>query len=315
MQLETQEDLRKQPEWIKQSIKLGNTFHYRKKIPIIHNTFNIFTLCIILSGIGGLFCLGNILPFWLFIPLGALGFGLAYFSLIILVVHEASHQMFIIFKNLKQVRTWNRFFGCLVCIPFGIDYIQHWEIGHLTHHHYPVEQQDPQNCPETIYVGSTLWKYLAKVLLIPGYVFLENESTCSAAKPYSQDWKRITGAAIAIITSGVLETYYFHWQVAVATILGIQVLVALNTLKISMEHGGKIGESEHYFFRSRSSFFPFRSIFMPLNITLHFEHHLNCHIPWYNLMHYHKKIKAVVPDYLNPVFFQSHFAVWKQLNQ
>lgn len=306
---------REHVEWIQQGIKLGNTFHYRRKKPTIHNTFNISVLCLILSWIGGLFFLGNVLPPWVFIPLGSLGFGLSYFMLIILVVHEASHQMFIILKNLKWARAWNRSFGWLVCIPFGINYIQHWETGHLIHHSYPVEPQDPQNCPETVYTGSKLWRYLAKVMLIPGYAILRPGSTCPAAKAYSQNWKLTAGAASSIIIAGVLETYYFHWQVAVSALIGLQVLVALNTLKISMEHGGKIGLSHHYLLRSCSSFFPFRQLLMPLNITLHFEHHLNCCVPWYDLVNYHKALADIIPHDLKSSLFKFDGVVWQQINQ
>ncbi|MEM7792877.1 MAG: fatty acid desaturase [Cyanobacteria bacterium P01_C01_bin.118] len=315
MLLEIREVSKKPPGWIKQGIKLGNTFHYRRKNPIVHNIFNLSVLCLILSWVGGLVYLGSILTTWLYIPLGALGFGLSYFMLIILVVHEASHQMFIILKNSKRARVWNRLFGWLVCIPFGINYSQHWEIGHLIHHSYPVEPQDPQNCPETIHTGATLWRYLTKVMLVPGYALLRPGSTCPTAKPYSQDWTLTAGAAISIITIGLLEIYCCHWTVAVAAILGIQILVALNILKIAMEHGGDVGKRDYYFLRSCSSFFPFRKIFMPLNITLHFEHHLNCSVPWYDLLRYHNNLQEIVPDEFKSLLFKSNIAVWKQINQ
>lgn len=82
-------------------------------------------LLLILTEIGVLFYLGTILSPWLYIPLAAAGFGWSYFMLFILVVHEASHKMFILLKNLRQAQVWNRFFGWIVCIPFGIEYIEY----------------------------------------------------------------------------------------------------------------------------------------------------------------------------------------------
>lgn len=161
--------LRAQPQWIREGILLGNTFHFRQQKSTHHNTLNISILISILLGMGGLCYLGMQLPLLLFIPLGVLGFGLVYFMLFILVVHEASHQMFIVLKNLQQARRWNRWLGWMVCIPFGVEYVKHWEIGHSIHHRNPIEPDDPQNCAETVYTGAPLFQQIAKDLLIPGY--------------------------------------------------------------------------------------------------------------------------------------------------
>lgn len=314
MLLEKRASLRSQPEWIQQGIKLGHAFHYRHKRSVIHNSLNISLSISILIFIGGLFYLGRILPPLLFIPLGSVGFGLSFFMLFILIVHEASHNMFVILKNPKQAQVWNRFFGWAVCIPFGIEYVKHWEIGHKIHHFHPVEDRDPQNCPETIKTGSQLFKYLAKVLLVPGYAILRAEYSCPAEKEYGKNWWLTLGSAFVWILSISWVTIYWSWAVAVAAILAIQILVVLNTLKISMEHGGEIGRRDNSLLRSCSSFFPLRSIFMPFNISLHFEHHLNYCIPWYDLMNYHRQLAKIVPPEVYSDVYKFNGEVWQQIN-
>ena len=306
--------LKSQPQWIRQGIKLGNTYHYRQKKALIHNSLNIAMLILILAFAASLVYLGTTLTPWLYIPMGALGFGLVYFMLFILVVHEASHNMFILLENLKQARTWNRFFGWLVCIPFGVEYIKHWEVGHQIHHAYPVEPHDPQNCPETIYTGNKLWGYLTKVLLIPGYAILRIDYSCPAEREYGSNWWLTLGSVIVWLTAMSLETIFLNWQIAIASFLGIQVLVILNTIKITLEHGGAIGQRDNYWLRSASSLFPLRRILMPFNISLHFEHHLNCCVPWYDLGEYHRQIKAIVPAKHQQDLFKFDRQVWQQIN-
>ncbi|MEM7794806.1 MAG: fatty acid desaturase [Cyanobacteria bacterium P01_C01_bin.118] len=313
MHSKTRLSLQDQPAWIQTGIQLGNHFHYRRKQPVVHNGLNLSVLFLILMGLACLFYLGTILPVSVFIPLGAIGFGLLYFMLFILVVHEASHGMFIILRNIRQAQTWNRCLGWAVCIPFHRDFIKHWELGHRIHHCYPVEAHDPQNCPETVYTGSRLFKHIAKVLLIPGYAILGINSVCTAEQTYRKNW-RLSISSIAIWgLSTVVETIYLGWQVPVAALLGIQILVILNTLKIAIEHGGDIGQRENHFLRSCSSFFPLRFLLMPLNISLHFEHHLNCAVPWYDLMSYHRKLSAVIPADLHSDVFKTN-ELWKQIN-
>ena len=305
---------RTQPQWIRQGKKIGNSFHYRQKKTVVHNSLNIVMLTLILAFVGELLYWGTVLTPWLYIPLGAAGFGLAYFMLFVLVVHEASHNMFILLKNLKQARNWNRFFGWLVCIPFGIEYIKHWEIGHKIHHSYPVEANDPQNCPETIYTGNKLFRYLAKVLLIPGYAILRIDYSCPAEKEYGSNWWLTLGSVLVWSCSLSLETILLNWQVAIASFLGIQILVVLNTVKITIEHGGAVGRRENFLLRSCSSFFPLRNILMPFNISLHFEHHLNYCVPWYDLVDYHRQVTEIVPPELEADIFKFNGEVWQQIN-
>jgi fatty acid desaturase len=313
MLAEKRHSLRSQPEWIREGIWLGNQWHYRQKHSLRHNSLNLAVLLVILTGVGSLGYLGTLVPPIFYIPLAAVGFGWFYFLLFILVVHEASHNMFLIGKNLKQVQFWNRLCGWLVCLPFGVDYIQHWEIGHQIHHLQPVEPQDPQNCPETVYTGRKLLTYLTKVLLIPGYAILKIDYACPAEQAYdSHSWLRL-GSIMTWMCALSLEAFYWHWAVAVAAGLGIQMLVAFNTLKVTMEHGGSVGRQADVWRRSCSSFFPARIVGMPLNISLHFEHHLNYCVPWYDLIRYHHHLQPVIPPEIRAEVYNSNGQVWQQI--
>ncbi len=306
--------LQLQPNWIKTGILLGNDFHYRKQRPAVHNVINL-SVC-------GLLCLGMValgrLATWLspvaFMPLGAVGFGVLYFALFILVVHEASHQMFVCDRNLQQARKWNRACGWLVCVPLGIDYAQHWEIGHRIHHADPCRPADPQNCPSTLYTGWPLFKFLAKTLLIPGFIqFSATGYHCPATAVYPFNG-RLLAAQMGVWASFVAGCAYAgSWAVPVAAFLGLQVLAALNLLKIAMEHGGAVSEQANPYLRSTSSFFWARSLLMPFNISLHFEHHLNACVPWYHLMKYHRALKQIVPEAMQADLFNAHAEVWARI--
>jgi len=306
--------LSQEPEWIRQGTFLGNRFHYRHKNPLIHNSLNLSVLSVILAGMLGLCYSGLSLPAFIFLPLGSFGFGLAYFALAILTIHEASHNMFLVFKDAKKSRIWNRRMGQFFCLSFGIDYVNHWEIGHKIHHLHPVEEFDPQNCPNTIYTGRSLWLYCLKVLLVPGYVLVcRRHDDCSAVQSYARNWKLFCNMAVSWSLTIVLLTIYFNWTVALAAVLGTGVLSVLNQFKIAMEHSGDIARRGNPVLRSVSSFFPLRSILMPLNISIHFEHHLNDAVPWYDLLKYHQEFKAIVPPEIQPEIFHYNGQVWQQI--
>ena len=303
-----------EPEWLRQGIFLGHRFHYRHKNPFIHNSLNLSVLALISAGMLGLCFLGLRLPAVLFLPLGSLGFGLAYFTLAILTIHEASHNMFFVFKDLKTAKTWNRRVGWFFCFPFGIDYANHWEIGHKIHHLHPVEDFDPQNCPNTIYTGQALWLYCLKALLIPGYVMIyRRHDDCTAVQSYARNWKLVCNLLLSWILGIGLLTIVFNWTVALAAVLGTGVLSVLNQFKIAMEHSGEIAQRENPLLRSVSSFFPLRNLLMPLNISIHFEHHLNDAVPWYDLPKYHRELKAIVPAERHSEFFRFNGQVWQQI--
>jgi len=306
--------IRKQPQWIQDSFFLGLDYHYRKKNCLAHNALNLSVLGLILGAIGACCGLGTMVPPILYIPVGSLGFGVCFFMLFILVVHEACHDMFMLSKDLKQARTWNRIWGWMVCLPFGVDYINHWEIGHELHHLYLTEPKDPQNCPETMYTGLPLWQHVAKALLLPGYVHIyRRHDDCPGTHPYARSWQLFASMVVIWTTIVSLATIYLGWPVAVAAFLGAEVLSVLTQFKIAMEHAGEIAGRENPFLRSVSSFFPLRQLLMPLNISVHFEHHLNCYVPWYDLMKYHRQLEKIVPPEVQKQIFRYNRDVWQQI--
>jgi fatty acid desaturase len=304
------------PTWIKEGILLGNTFHYRKKNPWVHNSINFFVLGLILLSIVQLSLLSKAISLAVYLPIATFCFGILQFSLFILVLHEASHNMFVISKNIMRSLYWNRLFGWIVATFYGTEYGKHWEVGHSVHHYSPIEDHDPQNCSDTIYSGMALFKYTFKVLAIPGYCqFFRKYDRCEAPKHYGLNLKLLAGQVVLWGLFVTVSMLYLSWAVPVAVFLGIQVVSALNQFKIAMEHGGEIGRREQLFLRSCSSFFPLRWLLMPFNISLHFEHHLNYCVPWYDLMNYHRELEKVVPKEIRSQVFHHNFEVWQQINE
>jgi fatty acid desaturase len=301
-----------QPEWIQKGIVAGNQFHFQTKNSVLHNMINCCFFGLLLVGIGSIFSLSRVFPLALYIPFAGIALGLIFFSLFILVVHEASHRMFMICKGRNRSLFWNRLFGWTVSIPFGIHYVKHWEEGHHAHHLHPIEPTDPQNCPERTTTGKGLLKWIARVLLIPGGSGLA-EYYCPTARKYAFNWKILLSQALFWLLFGIVSMVYLHWSVIVAAILGLKVAQILNQIKISMEHGGEIGQRENPFLRSCSSFFPLRRILMPFNISYHFEHHLNYCVPWYDLKKYHRELRKVIPQEWQHRIWHNNREVWAQL--
>ncbi len=69
-----------------------------------------------------------------------------------------------------RARRWNRRFGWLISIPFGINYRRHWEEGHHSHHIHPLEAEDPQTA--NLWTGARFVREFFLMLFVPGYVFL-----------------------------------------------------------------------------------------------------------------------------------------------
>jgi fatty acid desaturase len=312
----TRTKFRDLPVWVKKGVLAGNTFHYRKKNPWVHNCINCLALSLILFGIVQLSFLSAYISLLIYLPTAIFGFGILQFMLFILVIHEASHNMFLVFKSIERTRFWNRFFGWTIAAFYGIEYVKHWEIGHQIHHYDTIKENDPQNCSNTIYSGSALFEYAVKVLLLPGYCqFLRKYDQCEAPRYYGLNLKLLAGQIILWGLFVTASALYLSWAVPVAVFLGIQVVSALNQFKIAMEHGGNIGRHEQLFLRSCSSFFPLRWLLMPLNISLHFEHHLNSCVPWYDLMNYHRELEKIVPAEIRPQVFHYNSEVWQQINE
>ena len=74
---------------------------------------------------------------------------MGHFSFFILVVHEGSHLMFFVTKNIKLKKYLNRMFSYPIAALSFQDHIEDWELGHLEHHRNPIKgdvKPDPQNC-------------------------------------------------------------------------------------------------------------------------------------------------------------------------
>ena len=54
---------------------------------------------------------------------------------------------------------------------------------------------------------------------------------------------------------------------------------------------------------------------MPLNISLHFEHHLHAGVPWYQLGAYHRALQERLPEDVRSHVFNQNGEVWRQICQ
>jgi fatty acid desaturase len=293
-------------EWITKCIFAGNKYHWREKNPWVHNAINLGLAGAFVAAFVGTVLLGDVLAWGLYLPVASVLFGLLLFALFILVVHEASHNMFVLSADHDRQKFWNRVFGWAVCLLMAVHYTEHWEEGHLEHHLRPMEEHDPQKYNRE--TGRTLFTLLAKLVVIPGYAFYhrfanDDHDRDSHTGPYVKVATLAFWGSVFAVTGWTIG-----WTVPVALLMGLQILLALNHLKGALEHGGDIAFEENAYLRSRTSFFPLERIIMPLNINLHFEHHLNFTIPWYDLRDYHADVREIVPDELHDEFFNQDIA-------
>ncbi len=286
--------------WIREAILAGQRYHIRTKRPLVHDAINFGALALLGAGLALIAWSGSIIDPVLYLPLAPFAFGLTYFAVFVLVVHEASHGMFFISKNRRARDLVNRWAGWSVAVFFAVHYHRHWEIGHVEHHVRPLEPNDPQQ--HNTLTGKDLGKRLFACVFVPGFLFLER-TVFRAKKTHGGKSSSSKGVIVAFAalwsTALTLLTIGLGWPVALSAFLGIHVIVGLNHLKGSLEHGGAIGHEEDAFLRSRSTFFFGRWLVMPFNITLHFEHHLNFSVPWYDLARYHRDLRAIVPPHVS----------------
>lgn len=289
----------KRAAWVKESIVAGNGFHAMKQDPARHNALNVASLLGVVLAFCGLIALGGALPAWLYIPLAAPLFGSMFFSGFILVIHECSHNMFLLFKDRERIKGANRLIGKIAGWVLFTDYIRHWEGGHTTHHLRPCEPDDPQDAnPLT---GAELWPMYWR-LLIPGYFMVLNPS------------RRYPGAlgraVVGLLIWGPILTLtglYVSWAVPVAMGIGFHVLAALNMSKKAQEHGCGLAHEADPMLRSRTYFYPLQVIFSPFNINYHFEHHANFNVPWYRLPDYHKAVIKLVFEPVKRYYFHHDY--------
>ncbi|MBX3246820.1 MAG: fatty acid desaturase [Myxococcales bacterium] len=281
--------------WIGAAVRAGKRYHYGRKSAWRHNALNLGCLAGLFALVAGLIVAGTRWHPALYLPIAAFAFGWVYFSFFVLVVHEASHDMFVLMKDRHRQRRVNRAFGWVFAALFATHYVKHWEQGHREHHVRPLEPADPQQ--HNLLTGRALLTRALCNLFVPGYLFLERtifRTRRAGGKSSSTKGVLLTFVAIwaTILTITALA---FGWAVPTALFLGVHVVTVLNHVKGSLEHGGPIGREADPFLRSRTTLFPLRWLVMPFNITLHFEHHLNFQVPWYDLVRFHRDLEAIVP--------------------
>ena len=291
-------------DWLTHAVRAGKRYHFQYKTSWRHNMIGITVLTAVAIGIAGLLLLSTIVRSWLYVPLAGIGFGLCYYTLFALVVHEASHGMMFLFSDSKRRKRCNRAIGWVCATPFAIHYRRHWEECHLTHHLRPVAADDPQAFNRL--TGKLLAFVVLLLLLVPGSALIHSfsrkrSSGIGGSSPgvmmaFVAIWSVLIPAAV----------YIYSWPAALALVYGLHVVSAMNQVKGSLEHGGEIAFDREPLLRSRSAMFPLRVFWPMFYVTIyHFEHHLNYTVPWYDLPKYHRDVRALVPRDLHSEIFNS----------
>ncbi len=294
-------DSYERPGWVKQAIAAGGEFHAMKKEPGPHNRINLLATLAVASIFVGTIALGAFLPVLVYLPLAIVIFGCIYFAVNILVIHECSHNMFVLSRDRERQKRLNRLLGRMAALPFMTDYIRHWEKGHTIHHLRPCEADDPQD-RDPITGAALMRKYLI-LLLIPLSFMAMNPS-----RQYPGNLGRAAaGIFLWWLPLGALTTWLVGWPVPVAMFLGLQVTMILNMTKKAQEHGGGLAQEPDFTLRSRTYLYPLSPVTSPFNINYHFEHHANFNVPWYDLRRYHARLLDIVPEQLKPYYFHHDF--------
>jgi fatty acid desaturase len=259
-----------------------------------HNARNLASLAALLLLGLALAAASRVLPWWLYVPLAAGGFGWLFFALLALVVHEASHGMFLLHRVPALRRALNHFCGSCICVPFAIHYTRHWQRGHLLHHRYPMTREDPQRF--SVKTGSAFWGLFLGLLLVPGLAYVERLGSRTNRQRGVSSGAALPRFLVFWLSLGSLELWLGATSVLLAQLWGLQVLSALNQLKGALEHGGRIAHDDNPLLRSRTTTSPLLAVLLPFNITLHFEHHLNYTVPWYRLRAYQRDLLPHLPE-------------------
>ena len=288
------------PDWLKEAVGAGREFHSMKQSPVRHNVRNLATMSLLIALGVGLVGGAPWVPWPLVLVGGTLLFGCLYFALFILVVHEASHDMFILHPDRARQKRWNRFFGRLFSAYFFTNYDQHWEIGHTTHHVRPCTEGDPQEGdPET---GRPLLRTVLVLILVPGAVALMNPSN-----QYGRDLGRLVKGVLTLGGAGLLVGLLWSVPAGFAVVGGLQILLLLTRLKRTQEHGSGLAYEPDFVMRSRTYLYALSPLMSPCNINYHFEHHANFNVPWYLLPAYHRRLLEIVPTAIQPYIFHHRY--------
>jgi fatty acid desaturase len=258
---------------------------------LIHNLLNL--TCLVVS----LFLIGSILIFATLhhqnplILFTSPVLGVLLFSVYVLVLHEAAHDMFWLTQNAELRIRLNRITGKLVSLLLLQDFQNDWRIGHIKHHQYPLEDgKDPQIAAEGI-CGRPLFKKILILLLIPGVAVVMNRKK----RLHKRNSVPIV-LSLAFWTSVGSVMGYSGGLWAVLTLLyGFNFLMIVNLNRIAQEHGSNLKFEKMPEMRSRTYRAWFAVVIFPYNVNYHFEHHLSMVVPWYRLPAYACAIRQLLP--------------------
>ncbi len=287
------------PAWVRRCPAAGAPFHAMRQDPTRHNLINLGAAALLWGAVLGVIAAGALLPWPLYVPLAGVLLGRLFFGHFILLVHECSHNMFVLSRDRARQTVMNRLLGRFAAGMFFTDYLKHWEEGHRIHHLRPCAPDDPQDAePET---GRALWRSYA-LLLIPASILLSNPSN-----RYGFSLRRLLAGLCFHVPLGAVGGTFIGWQVPAALLLALHVLAALNLTKKAQEHGAGLAGEPAALLRSRTCLSPIWQLISPFNINYHFEHHANFRVPWYLLPAYHRALLDIVPEPLHPYYFHRDF--------
>ena len=301
----------KQADWIIDAKKIVALVERNKVNPHLHNALNLGALCFLI----GIFIFLAILspstnPFT-FALLAGMVFSFIFYSLFIIVVHEAAHNMFVFARDPKTQVFWNKVFGWAVCIPFFVNFKMNWEKGHIQHHRQPMGPTDTEVCDPI--VGKDLFIRCLKFLFIPGYTIFwaalrgkgPNFNCAGEEENFSNNWWVVTAGSVfwGMVIAAIIVSYHVYFNSYLrpiipgffAMMVGLNILAVLMLIRQGLEHGDRIEESNRLL-RSRTTCSALFYFLIPWGIGYHFEHHLLPTIPWYQLRSAHQAIRKVVPE-------------------
>jgi fatty acid desaturase len=285
------------PSWLRKAMAAGRPLHANKQDRRDHNLRNLSAVGALIAGGIGIVLAGGApgVPLWLYLPLASFLLGCLYMGLFVLVVHEASHDMFLLTADRKRLRSVNRLAGNIVGAVFFTDYVRHWEVGHTLHHTKCLMPEDPQDGKQDGL--RSLRRSVAILLLVPFSFVAYNPS-----RRYPGNLRRsLLGVAIwlpLLVVAGLIG----GWAAPVAMLGGFHVLSLLNLLKKVREHGG-LESLPHQGLRSRTWFHPLSALIAPFHLNYHFEHHAHPKVPWYLLPEYHRRCRELMPAEVQEFYF------------
>ncbi len=285
----------KRPDWLKQAVLAGGAYHALKQDPTRHNLLNGAVLVVWLALYPAVLSLAAVLPWWGYLLVGPPLLGVLTYGLFVLVIHECSHSMFLLFADRERQKRANAVIGRVFGEILMTDYVRHWEEGHVTHHLKPCEDVDPQNPDPRD--GKRLLAWLVG-LLVPGFVLYTNPS-----RQYGVSIRRLVLGLGFWTLVGVAAGTAFGWPAGVGIVMMFNCTNMLSLLKIAQEHGSGLGSEPDPLYRSRTYHYPLARVMSPFNINYHWEHHANFNVPWYLLPAYHREVRRIMPAALHPYFF------------